>query len=548
MNIRFYFALLMTLCGCFNASAEVQLNRLVKEQQKNDTNTLQESRVEKKDVFSNVETKTALDIQFPQETVCYRINELVIRDDFLNNRAIKNIKQQVSGKCLGARGIEKAATVLQDIFIRAGYATTRITTPMQDLSTKKLILAVTPGLIEEVIIEDNDVRDWILPFGKGDLLNIRDVEQGLENLQKVPGVDIKINIVPGEQDGYSKIVIRTNRVKKWNARASWNNWGDRSTGRQQAGGVGYLYNLAGIGDLFYLAGNASTTGAYKSLSGYYSFPVGFWDYEVFYSHSQSRQGINLGFMELDYLGKSEYLSVKGARTLYRDRDKKITGSAELLRRRSDYSLGGVDLALQKRDMGNLRLGINYKQNFNGAALESTVSWQRFLTWFGGEKTPDMVHGDVSTESEILSLDVNYTKWLPLSAVRSYYEMHAGGQYTQDDLTLQDRLTVGSRWNVRGFENSTGIDGNKGFFMQNTLNLVTDYNNATLYLGADYGQISGDSYSQNAYGSRKIMGAAAGIKGGIRDLGYDLSLSTPLIHPASLEVDKVVASLSLVYQL
>ncbi|HEY1847222.1 MAG TPA: ShlB/FhaC/HecB family hemolysin secretion/activation protein [Buttiauxella sp.] len=548
MNIRFYFTLLIFLCGSFNAGAELQLNRLVKEQQKNDNNTLQESRVEKKDVFSGSSDSTASDIHFPKEDVCYRINELIINDDFLNTRATKNIRQQVAGKCLGAKGIEKAAVVLQDVFIKAGYVTTRIETPMQDLSTKKLILSVTPGLIENVIIEDQDVHDWVLPFGKGDLLNIRHVEQGLENLQKVPGVDVKINIVPGQQAGYSNIVIRTNRVKSWNARASYNNWGDKSTGRQLVGGIGYLYNMAGMSDLFYIAGNSSNTGAYKSLSGYYSFPVGFWDYELFYSHSESRQGISLGFMDLDYLGKSEYLSLKGSRTLYRDMDKKFTGSAEILRRKSNYRLGDIELALQKRDMGNLRLGVNYKQNLDNAALNSTLSWQRFLTWFGGEKTPDMVHGDVSPESEIFSLDVNYTKWLPVNSVRSYYEMHAGGQYTQDTLTLQDQLTIGNRWNVRGFENSTGIDGNKGFFMQNTLNMVTDYHHATLYLGADYGQISGDSYPQKAFNSKKLIGAAVGVKGNIKDLGYDASISAPLVYPSSLNVDDFIMNFSLVYQL
>lgn len=37
----------------------------------------------------------------------------------------------------------------------------------------------------------------MLPFQRNDILNIRDIEQGLENLQRVPDVDVKINIEPG---------------------------------------------------------------------------------------------------------------------------------------------------------------------------------------------------------------------------------------------------------------------------------------------------------------------------------------------------------------
>ena len=36
-------------------------------------------------------------------------------------------------------------------------------------------------------------------------------------------------------------------------------------------------------------------------------------------------------------------------------------------------------------MGNIKLGLNYKQQLPGAFWDSTLSWQRFLTWFGGEK-------------------------------------------------------------------------------------------------------------------------------------------------------------------
>ncbi|OOL13217.1 hemolysin, partial [Klebsiella aerogenes] len=83
--------------------------------------------------------------------------------------------------------------------------------PSQDLLTKKLSLAVIPGRISEIVIVDNDISKWVLPFSEGDILNIRDVEQGLENIQRTPEVDVKINIVPGTKNGTSKLVINTQR-------------------------------------------------------------------------------------------------------------------------------------------------------------------------------------------------------------------------------------------------------------------------------------------------------------------------------------------------
>lgn len=137
----------------------------------------------------------------------------MLSNDFLDDRGLNKIKKQVAGKCLGMNGLKKAAVLFQDYYINVGYITTRVEIPSQDLLTKKLSLAVIPGRISEIVIVDNDISKWVLPFSEGDILNIRDVEQGLENIQRTPEVDVKINIVPGTKNGTSKLVINTQRKK-----------------------------------------------------------------------------------------------------------------------------------------------------------------------------------------------------------------------------------------------------------------------------------------------------------------------------------------------
>lgn len=419
--------------------------------------------------------------------------------------------------------------------------------PSQDLLTKKLKLAVIPGRISEIIIVDNDISKWVLPFSQGDILNIRDIEQGLENIQRTPEVDVKINIVPGPENGTSNLVINTQRKKIWSARTSYNNYGDDSTGNQLIGGVGYLYNITSLSDVFYLAGTGSQTGGYKNASAYYSVPFGYTDLSLFYSKSKSTQGIDLGAYTFDYVGETEYFSLKSNRMLYRNVNSKLSASAELIRRKYDYTLGGTELVLQKRDMGNIRLGLNYKRNFTGAALDSTLTWQRFTKAFGGTDTPDMRTGTVSKQSQILNLNVNYVKWLTMLPVNAYYELNIGAQYSPDNLTLQDQFTIGDRWSVRGFQNSDGIYGNKGFFLQNTLNVVSGYNGFVPYIGTDYGQIIGKLPSQDLNG-KKIIGGVFGIKGAVKALEYDASLSSPFLYPDDLDVDSYKLNFNLAYQI
>ena len=542
------FCFFIIFLAPFQTLAQADLNHLIKEQQNNDHATRRENRVEKKDVYSSVEPQTLSKLDLPVEKECFLIKEIVLDNDFLKNAEIKQIQKKMAGRCLGALGIEKLAVMLQDYFINSGFITTRVEIPTQDLSTHQLLLKIVPGRIEQIIIQDNDVRQGILPFKNDDIVNIRDIEQGLENLQGVPGVNVKVNIEPGSRDGYSNVVILTNRSTNWNVRASYSNWGDKSTGQQLAGGAGYLYNLAKINDIFYLSGTRSLAGGYKSIGTYYSFPFGYWNYELFYSKSASQQGINIDTLNLNYRGESEYWSLKTSRTLYRDRDKKITGSAEIFRRKSNYKLDDIDLELQERDMGNVRFGVNYKQNFSGAVLDGTLTYQRFLTWFGGTSTPDMKTGDVSPLAQVVNLELNYTRLLNALPVKAYYNIKFGAQYAPESLTLQDQLTLGDRWNVRGFEKSSGLYGDRGYYVQNTLNILTGISDAELYLGADYGQISNCISSQSSYDSKKIMGATAGVKGTFKLLGYDFSLSTPILYPDNLDTDKLNINFQIYYQL
>ncbi|EMR6450200.1 ShlB/FhaC/HecB family hemolysin secretion/activation protein [Enterobacter cloacae] len=539
MELRFKF-LLSLLVMSSQAFAVDDINALIKQQQNADLNTFKEHKVYRQDVFSSTERKVFRLDKLPEEKNCFTLKALVLDNDFLKRKTEKAIKKEIVGRCVGSIGVVKIAAALQDFYIDAGYITTRITIPSQNISSGTLKLDVNAGKIEKIIVEHNDINPWMLPFAKEDILNIRDIEQGLENLQQEPGVDVKINIEPGTKHGYSTIRISTNREKQWSVRASYNNWGDKATGEHLTSVVGYLYNIARFSDLFYLAGTKSTTGQYQSVSGYYALPVGYWNYSLFYSSSKSRQAIPLYYTTVDYAGKSEYGSVKATRTVYRDKSRKVTGNAELIRRKASYTLNGEELVLQKRDMDNVRFGVNYTQQLANAHWDSTVSWQRFVTWFGAEKTPDMVYGNVSPVSQLVNVESRYTRQFSQTAYSAFFL----AQYAPRELTLQDQMTMGDRWSVRGFENSVDLTGNSGYYLQNTFYRPVRGMNANYYVGVDAGHIRRDS----VYGEEIIVGSTLGIQGNVKSLAYDSSVSMPVKYPGSMDVNKFNFNLNLSYQL
>ena len=100
---------------------------------------------------------------------------------------------------------------VQNVILAKGYVTTRVMAQEQDLTTGVLTLTLQPGRVGETRFEEPVSwrgRLWnAIPASRGDILNLRDIEQGLENFRRVPSVNADIKIVPGAEDGTSDLQV-----------------------------------------------------------------------------------------------------------------------------------------------------------------------------------------------------------------------------------------------------------------------------------------------------------------------------------------------------
>lgn len=114
------------------------------------------------------------------------------------------------------------------------------------------------------------------------------------------------------------------------------------------------------------------------------------------------------------------------------------------------------------------------------------------------------------------------------------------------MVAQDKLSIGSRYTVRGFDGEQSLSGERGFYWQNTLAWYF-HPNHQFYLGADYGRVSGES-AQYVSGKR-LMGAVVGLRGGHKVGGmfaYDLFAGKPLHKPKGFQTTNTVYGFNLNY--
>ena len=156
------------------------------------------------------------------------------------------------GRCLNVRDIEQLMADVTNAYIGRGYATTRVYLPQQDLSKGKLTLAVAEGVVEKITLAGKGANrisvGGAMPGVQGEPLNLRDLEQGLDQINRLQSNHATLDIVPGQAPGSSRIVVSNQAGRAFHFGASVDTLGQDSTGENQAGLSTSLDSPLGLND------------------------------------------------------------------------------------------------------------------------------------------------------------------------------------------------------------------------------------------------------------------------------------------------------------
>lgn len=124
---------------------------------------------------------------------------------------------------------------VQNAILEKGYVTTRVMAQEQDLNQGELVLTLQPGRINAIRFDEDTSwhgRLWnAIPASSGEILDLRDIEQGLENFKRVSNVTADIRIEPGPVDGTSNLVVSWQEKRPVRLSLGLDDSGSKSTGR-----------------------------------------------------------------------------------------------------------------------------------------------------------------------------------------------------------------------------------------------------------------------------------------------------------------------------
>jgi hemolysin activation/secretion protein len=459
------------------------------------------------------------------------------------------------GRCLGTQGINLVMKRMQNALIARGYTTSRVVASTQNLQNGTLRLTLVPGRIAAIRLKDADPNDInlppVLPFAPGDLLNLRQIEQGLENLKRVPTVDADIQIAPSRaanaQPGDSDLLVSWRQQKFWRLSLGLDDSGSRQTGKYMGSATLSFDNLLRVSDLFYfnqtqdLGGGAPGPRGTRSQTVHYSFPLQNWLWSLTHSQSHYYQQVAGLNQTYTYSGDSQNDEAKWTRLLYRTARSKTYAWGSLWLNTSGNDIDDTEILVQNRRTAGWAAGLSRIDYLGVATLSTGLGYRRGTGAFDAKPAPEEASGEGTSRLGIVTASAQLS--LPFStwgqALR--YDQTWRAQWNRTALAPLDRFSIGGRYTVRGFDGQNTLSAERGWLVRNDLSWAQPRLAGELYLGLDYGEVAGPSSEWQL--GRRLAGTVIGWRGQLRQLSFDLFAGQPLSRPNGFDTDRCTAGFS-----
>lgn len=477
------------------------------------------------------------------EEPCFPIDRIVVEDaDHRRLRWVPGYLQRYQGYCLGPKGLDHVLRGLQSQFLDRGLITTRAGLPEQDLDDGSLTVQVVPGMVSAVRTNGEDRRfGWSVasPVDEGDIVTLRALEQGIEQMRRLPGRQVGAELEPGEEVGESVIAVTDQGGRPYALSVGFDNHAGSAVGRWQGHAQVAALNLLGAREIISASYNrrvdspglpADSRGVGASIS----VPLGWWTFGASASSNRYSQRIEGEVASFDTLGRQRSVSAFASRVLQRDQTSKTDLKASLTRRWGRNYIEDVEIGIQRQDVTDLTVAVVDRRQFGRVRFDSEISWRMGIDLFDAQDERGRPDALPTSRYRIFAADI--AAEVPLAhPIAKVWRVAFRGQLSGDRLYGSDSFSVGGPYTVRGFESDRADIGRSGWYLRQELGGKLGEQVEPFFL-FDMGRVKN--------GSDLLVGLGAGLRARWRGFHFDGFAALPLSGQQDGASRKAVVGLSI----
>nr|WP_315592514.1 ShlB/FhaC/HecB family hemolysin secretion/activation protein [uncultured Cupriavidus sp.] len=472
----------------------------------------------------------------------FTVTEIELTGDDDPSPEVEAILARYRGKAIGSTEIMAIVRELTNHYMNRGFVTTIVTVRPGSLGKGMLTLDVKWGTIKDLTINGeapDGFRDSLrlfsaMPFARGKVLNMRDVDQAVENLMKAGGNDI-VRIVPDVEAGTSTLDVVTSDPKRVVLGAGINNSGRREDGWNQYSGTLGVNNLLGLNDTlttyyaqqdFIKPDNLQQIGSIN-----YSIPIGNWAIDGSWYGSRYERMIGGRFGSYLSEGSSQRYNARLSRLLKRDAAGKTSAYVKLGVRDNANSIEGTAVGISSKTYSELGVGLSHVGAVGGGWAYGDLSISAGVPWFGAAWRDDPELARFDTDYIKVNGAVTWSRPFKVGKADLQYELGAGFQLSENSMINDAQLSIGDEYTVRGFKD-VAFYGDSGAWISNTVRLPLRANllggiELAPFIGYDVGFVNSN---KKATDPEYLVGAAVGLRFSGKHFTSSLSFGWPLVVP------------------
>lgn len=489
----------------------------------------------------------------PADSRCFDIVDIELDGaDALSAAERRQLLEPYLGQCLGVVQLNALLKHITDLYIAKGLVTSRAYLPQQDLSSGHLKVIVVEGRLEGLRAAEGSKLsarelDMSFPGRAGDLLNLRQIEQMVDQLNRLPSNQAQMELTPGKAVGGSEVVVRNTPQKPWRVGLSRSNDGQRSTGEQQWGSSLEWDSPLGLADQLILRGSHDAISDHQKTSRsamlYYNLPFGWWNLSYSFSQSEYRALAEASGFNFKQNGDSQNHQLRLERVIHRDALSKTSLNTGLSYLRTNNFIEDSKLDTSSNRLSEAQFGINHGRRIGSAFVNVDLGMQDGIGAFDAQREDQRDaagNRQANARYRKYTATVSYLQPFKLAGESLVFSSMVTGQRSEDLLFSPQRMSLGSQSSIRGYKDQS-LNGDSGYYWRNDLRwsrqvawdwlrpVLAEYG---LGLGYDVGAIRHDRYNSGQSG--RLSSDAIELFARGRNVAASVTFAHSLERPTAIE--------------
>lgn len=437
--------------------------------------------------------------------------------------------RQVRDACLTGAHLNRIIHQLTALYLARGYIAARVVPEMPRDGV--MTLRVFEGRVDR-IEGAGCAADWLFPGMVGAPLNLRDLEQGLDQANRLQSQQLRAEVAPGRQQGETTVRLVGESASPWLRSLVLDNRGYDATGRNVLELNLSRDNPTGHYDFLNVALEYSPGhGRYsRRASVFYSLPYGHWTASAFAGASAYLNTQKLLYHTVELTGTSGQYGLRLDRVLARNQTHIISGHLQLSHKQvRNFFLGSLQ-SISSPTLTVAELGADRLSLHRGGALTLEARLEQGVPWLGAQRDWKTA-GRGLPRAQFLKagLAAGLRQGLPAGRRQLVLDSRLTWQTSRDRLPAIEQIELADNNLVRGFRHNS-LSGERGGVWHNTLStrLRAGSLSLTPRLAVDLGRVR-----TAGIGWRTLAGGGLGLEMRRGRLALDLKYNRPLRSPAGL---------------